>query len=162
LKRVCGRAASRTPSARWVLPATGPCHVKGRGRRVAAPFLSRVRTAPVLLLSSEARPGVVPRDVDVRAVGLLRTRRRTTQVNVGPQEVLDADELARGELENQELVRGSSIGKARRARKRGQAEVRGDASSLRAGRLAPCPAGPCRSVERAPRQSVPPIPVSTA
>jgi hypothetical protein len=48
------------------------------------PLSSRARTAPVLLFSSEARPSVVTRDVDVLPTGLLRTRRRATQVDIGP------------------------------------------------------------------------------
>jgi transmembrane protein TMEM174 (potassium channel) len=52
--------------------------------RLMPPLSSRARTASVPLFGSEARPGVVPRDVDVLAVGLLRTRRRATQVDVGP------------------------------------------------------------------------------
>jgi hypothetical protein len=52
--------------------------------RLVPPLSSRARTASVPLFGSEARPGVVPRDVDVFAVGLLRTRRRATQVDVGP------------------------------------------------------------------------------
>ena len=40
--------------------------------------------APALLFSSEARPGVVPRDIDVLPTGPLRPRRRAPEVDVGP------------------------------------------------------------------------------
>jgi hypothetical protein len=57
---------------------------RGKGRFVVAPVLEPCCGSAVLLFSSETRPGVVPRDVDVLAVGLLRTRWRATQVDVGP------------------------------------------------------------------------------
>src|SRR5690348_2418251 len=69
-----------------------------------------------------ADPEVVPRVVDVLAAGLLRARWRPLLVDVGPERVLGAEERPRGEVEDQVLVRGPSVGEAGRPRQWRQAD----------------------------------------
>src|SRR5215469_9515171 len=52
-----------------------------------------------------AGPHVIARDVEVLAAGLLRAGRLPLLVNVGPEQVLGAEERAGRELEHQELIR---------------------------------------------------------
>jgi len=68
-----------------------------------------------------AEPGVIPRVVDVLAAGLLRAGWLPVLVDVGPEQVLGAEERAGRELEHQELIRRCPVGEAGRARQRRQA-----------------------------------------
>src|SRR5689334_20897538 len=73
---------------------------------------------------AEAAPSVVSRDVDVCPVRLLRAGWCSPQVDVRTQQVLDADEVAGRELEDQKLVGGSSVREAGSSRKRRQTLAR--------------------------------------
>src|SRR6188508_2715957 len=78
-----------------------------------------------------ADPEVVKRVVEVLAAGLLRARWLPLLVDVGPKRVLGAEERARGEVEDQVLVRGQSVGETGRPRQRRQADARRKAEQLR-------------------------------
>src|SRR5436190_16959882 len=66
--------------------------------------------------------GPVPRVVNVLTARLLRAWWLPMFVDVGPEQVLGADEGAGRELEDHELVRGCSVGEAGRSRERWQAD----------------------------------------
>src|SRR5215471_20128003 len=69
-----------------------------------------------------AEPEIIARVVEVLAAGLLRAGRRPVLVDVGPEQVLGAEERACGELEHQELIRRCSVGEAGRPWERWQAD----------------------------------------
>src|SRR6185295_7398114 len=83
------------------------------------------------LRRAETAPGVVSGDVDVRPVRLLRACWRTTEVDVRPQEMLDADQVARHELEDQKLVGRSAVRKTGGSGKRRQSLTRPGADFTR-------------------------------
>src|SRR6516165_9236398 len=86
--------------------------LSGERRRLSG---GRVDAEPV------AEPEVIARVVEVLAAGLLRARRRPVLVDVGPEQVLGAEERAGRELEHQELIRRCSVGEPGRPRQRRQA-----------------------------------------
>src|SRR5260370_40284913 len=67
-----------------------------------------------------AEPEVIPRVVEVLAAGLLRAGWLAVLVDVGPEQVLGAEERARRELEHQELIRRGPVAEARRPLQRQQ------------------------------------------
>jgi len=81
-----------------------------------------------------AEPEVIPRVVEVLATGLLRARRCAVLEDVGPEQVLGAEERTGRELEDQELIRRCSVGEARRRRERRQADA-GRRAGISAGLL---------------------------
>src|SRR5215472_2653177 len=68
-----------------------------------------------------AGPHVIARDVDVLAAGLLRAGWLPLLVDVGPEQVVGAEERAGREVEHQELIRRCPVGEAGRPRQRRQA-----------------------------------------
>jgi len=68
-----------------------------------------------------AEPEVIPRVVEVLAAGLLRAGWLPLLVDVGPEQVLGAEERAGREVEHQELIRRCPAGEAGRPRQRRQA-----------------------------------------
>ena len=77
----------------------------------------RVEAEPV------AEPEVIPQVVEVLAAGLLRAGWLPLLVDVGPEQVLGAEERAGRELEHQELIRRCPVGEAGRAREWRQADA---------------------------------------
>src|SRR5215469_16893098 len=84
-------------SSRRSDPAPAPSVIlSGRRRRLLG---GRVKAEPV------AGPHVIARDVEVLAAGLLRAGWLPLLVDVGPEQVVGAEECAGRELEHQELIR---------------------------------------------------------
>src|SRR5689334_24740859 len=100
------------------------------------------------LRRAETTPGVVSRDVDIFPVRLLRARWRTPEVDVRPQEMLDADQVASHELEDQKLVGRSAVRETGGSGKRRQSLTRRRADFARRvdQRLHARPACPCQLV----------------
>src|SRR5215475_7258294 len=102
-----GRGRVHPPPTRSVILSDERCRLSG----------GRVNAEPV------AEPEVIARVVEVLAAGLLRAGWRPLLVDVGPEQVLGAEERARRELEHQELIRRFPVGEAGRPRERRQADA---------------------------------------
>src|SRR6478672_4146724 len=89
---------------------TPPCW---RGQLLGSDFAALAAGAEPSATS--ARPEVVSGVVEVFAAGLLGARRCSALVDVGPEQVLGADEVTRRILEDQELVGGRSVLEAGRS-----------------------------------------------
>src|SRR5260370_802182 len=89
----------------------------------------RVEAEPV------AEPEVIARVVEELAAGLLRAGWLPLLVDVGPEQVLGAEERAGRELEHQELIRGCPAGEAGRPRERRQADAGRRAEQQRWGQV---------------------------